>query len=533
MRSLTATGFRALAERAVDDLLRLWPEEATALGEHAYDDRLDDRSDAGRAEQRRAVTAHLAALDRLDAAQLGVDDAVDASVLRTGLSARLFELDELRSYGWDPLGWLPGEALHPLLARDTTPVEHRLRSLAARLAQVPDRLALARRTLAGVPAVHAETAAQQCAGTERLVRDQVAALLAERPDLAPLVRPAQEAAARALGEHARWLAALPGDGDPRLGPELFARRLALVLDSALTPEALSAAARAHLDEVDEELRRLARDWTGDADDPVRTALDRVAQDAPDDATVVPTARRALAEVTRAVRDAGLVQVPDDACEVVVMPEHRRGVAVAYCDAPGPLERGGTTEYAISPTPAGWSPARVRSFYREYNRAMIVNLTVHEAVPGHALQLAHARRSRPPTRVRAVLASGSFVEGWAVHTEALMAERGLGGVPVRLQQLKMQMRMTVNALLDAGVHAGGLAEREGLALLTHRARQEEGEAVGKWRRALLTSGQLSTYFAGWYELAPVLAGRTSYDEVLAHGSPPPRALPALLTGGARA
>jgi uncharacterized protein (DUF885 family) len=214
-----------------------------------------------------------------------------------------------------------------------------------------------------------------------------------------------------------------------------------------------------------------------------------------------------------------------------MPEVRRGIAVAYCDAPGALEEGGTTRFAISPTPAGWSAERVASFYREYNTAMVRDLTVHEAMPGHVLQLALARRYRGATPVRQVLTSGSFIEGWAVHAEEIMARLGYGGVPVRLQQLKMQLRTTINAMLDAGVHAGGMSEAEALALMTGRGFQEEGEAVGKWRRALLTSGQLSTYFVGYLELAPTLAGRTRYDEVLAHGSPPPRHLPALL-GAAR-
>jgi uncharacterized protein (DUF885 family) len=127
----------------------------------------------------------------------------------------------------------------------------------------------------------------------------------------------------------------------------------------------------------------------------------------------------------------------------------------------------------------------------------------------------------------VLASGSFIEGWAVHAEEIMAGLGFGGVPVRLQQLKMQLRTTINAMLDAGVHADGMTEAQALELMTGRGFQEEGEAVGKWRRALLTSTQLSTYFVGYTELAPTLAGRTTYDEVLAHGSPPPRHLPALL------
>lgn len=519
--------FRALAEAVVDDLLRLEPEAATDLGDHAHDHLLDDLSAPGLAGRRIAYEERRSQLAALDPAGLDIDDAVDLELLRAALARRLHALDRERRHEWDPLVWLPGDALHPLLTRDTTPVEHRLRALAARLEQVPDRLALARRTLAGVPQVHAETAAGQCSGTVGLVRDGVRDLLAQAPHLRAVVEPAADAAVAALEEHARWLGALPGDGDPRLGPALFAEALPLRLDSPLTPDQVVAVARQHLDEMGEQIARVARDWVGDVPDPVRAALDRVAADAPDDATVVEVARQSLADTTRAVREAGFVTVPDDPCEVVVMPEHRRGVAAAYCDAPGPLEQGGATQYAISLTPADWTAERVRSFYRKYNRAMITNLTVHEAVPGHALQLAHARRHRAATRVRAVCASGSFVEGWAVHSERIMAEHGHGGVAVRLQQLKVQLRMTVNALLDAGVHAGGMTEAEARELMVGRAYQEDGEAAGKWRRALLTSGQLSTYFVGFLELTPVLAGRSSYDELLAHGSPPPRHLATLL------
>src|SRR6266571_3311987 len=69
-----------------------------------------------------------------------------------------------------------------------------------------------------------------------------------------------------------------------------------------------------------------------------------------------------------------------------MPEFARGVAVAYCSAPGPLETAEVpTFYSISPAPAGWSPERVESFYREYNNYLVRNLTVHEAMPGHVLR----------------------------------------------------------------------------------------------------------------------------------------------------
>jgi uncharacterized protein (DUF885 family) len=218
-----------------------------------------------------------------------------------------------------------------------------------------------------------------------------------------------------------------------------------------------------------------------------------------------------------------------------MPEFARGVAVAYCDSPGPLETAALpTFYCISPTPADWPAHRVESFYREYNDHMIRNLTVHEAMPGHFLQLAHARRYAGPTRVRPLTESGVFVEGWAVYTEELMAGLGFGGLPVRLQQLKMQLRMTINAILDQLVHCEDMPETEAMALMTGRGFQEEGEAASKWRRALLTSTQLSTYFVGYTEVAAIAAARPAdtterawHDAMLAHGSPPPRHLRTLL------
>ncbi|HST65272.1 MAG TPA: DUF885 domain-containing protein [Mycobacteriales bacterium] len=530
----TAARFRALAEDAVTDLLQFDPETATYLGDHRYDDRLTDLSESGQSQAVAHYADHRDELDSLDTDELDPADAVDAEILRSGLDERIFAAEQLREHTWNPLLWLPGDALYLLLSRDTMPLEDRLQALGARLRAVPERLAGARSTLENMPRVHVETALTQISGLITMLRDEVPPLAGTAARTFMRVEPMRTAAEDALVEHRDWLLDQLEDaaGDPRLGPDLYAAKLHLTLDSDLSAEQLAAAARAHLDALTEELTELASGWVGPGDDPIRRAFDRVAAEAPDNDTVVAQARQALVEATELVTGSGIVRVPADPVEIEVMPELRRGIAIAYCDAPGPLEAGGVTRYAISPAPAGWSAERVASFYREYNSAMMRNLTVHEAMPGHVVQLALARRYQGSTAVRQVLASGPFIEGWGVHAEQIMAGLGFGGVPVRLQQLKAQLRTTINAMLDAGVHAAGMTEAEAMELMTGRGYQEEGEAVGKWRRALLTSTQLSTYFAGYTELAPTLAGLTTYDEVLAHGSPPPRHLPALLAAGNR-
>jgi uncharacterized protein (DUF885 family) len=199
---------------------------------------------------------------------------------------------------------------------------------------------------------------------------------------------------------------------------------------------------------------------------------------------------------------------------------------------------------VSPTPRDWDPQQVASFYREYNGTLLHDLTVHEAMPGHVLQLAHAARLQTPTRVRRFGFSGVFVEGWAVYAEELMLDRGYApeeahssALAIRLQQLKMQARMAINTILDIRVHSMDMTEDEGMRLMTFRGFQEEGEAAGKWRRALLTAGQLPTYFVGYRAVRsiatdlrvvhPDWTDRQVHDLMLSHGSPAPRHLRTLI------
>jgi uncharacterized protein (DUF885 family) len=539
-----AVRFRQVAAATLDDVLRRYPESSTALGDHRFDDQLDDLSEEGLALTATLMERHRAVLSALDPIHLTPEDRADLAMLLGEVDMRLFEINDLAATRWDPLVYNPGEGFYPLLTRATVPLPDRLRAIAGRLNQVPERLELARRQLEAPPRVHVETAINRQTGTVAMVGEGVERLLATEPGLRPLVEPAQRRALGALEDFEGVLHALleGPHRSPRIGPELFGRRLALALSSSLPAAEVLARAQRRVEELDEELEATARRYlaadggSGAADgsrsraEIVRSALDRVAAEGPDDATVVAAIEAAMVGCTEAVRDYAIVSLPDQPMRVELMPVFRRGAGGAYCDAPGPLEEGGETSFAIEPTPRDWSAAQKASFYREYNYAMVTNLTVHEAMPGHMVQLAHARRFRGSTVARQVLTSGTFVEGWAVHAERIMAEHGHGGLPVKLQQLKMQMRVAINAILDFSVHAGELTEEGAIDLMTTRGYQEQSEARGKWRRACITSSQLSTYFVGYSELAELFAdlpATVSYDEVLAHGSPPPSVLRQLL------
>ena len=239
-----------------------------------------------------------------------------------------------------------------------------------------------------------------------------------------------------------------------------------------------------------------------------------------------------------MRAKNFVTVPDEPLDVILMPEFQRGVAVAYCDSPGPLDKGQRTFYAVSPIPAEWTDAQVESFLREYNTRSIANLTIHEAMPGHYLQLAHSNRY--PSVLRAMLGSGPFVEGWAVYAERVMQEQGFrGGDPLmQLVQLKWYLRSITNAIMDSAIHVDGMTRDEAMKLMVDTGFQEEREAAGKWVRAQLTSAQLSTYFVGYQEHSDMRAEaerragakfdlKAYHDQVLSYGSPPVRLVRALV------
>jgi len=534
---VAATEFAKLAADYLDDLARRHPDAATGLGDHRFDDLLPDDSGPARADERRALDGFAVRLDRIDTAALPAEIRVDAAMLADGIARRVFEIDELREHAWNPLRANPGKAMYLLLARDFAPLPDRLAALAGRLAQIPRALEVARDQLENMPKVHLETAISQFDGTIKLVAGGVDNALRQSGTVAnrKAVDKARPGALEALAWHRGWLAAKNAENpetDPRIGPERFARKLSLTLSAQADSEAILSRAEKDLDRVTGEITELAAVLGGTP----RQVLDQLAAAAPDESTILRFCAGALAAQTEFVRAAKLVTLYDDPVELIDMPEIDRGIAVAYCDSPGPLETTPLPTFlAVAPVPAGWTPERKSSFYREYNRHMVHNLMVHEAMPGHYLQLQHSRRFSGATRIRAALRSGAFIEGWAVYAEELMARHGYPGEgdprTVRMQQLKMQLRTTINAILDARVHAHDMTEAQAMALMTGRGFQEEGEAAGKWRRTLLTSAQLSTYYVGYTEVSDLAAELTAaggtehavHDRMLAHGSPPVRLL----------
>jgi len=536
--------FEAFAARFLDEYLRRSPGDATQAGDHRFDGTWPDISAKGEASQRAWIVETQAALRALPREGRSEQNQVDAAILDDQLREALFTIDELKPFEHNPAVYtaLIGEGLDPLVSREFGTKESRMTSLRGRLDGIPALVAVAKQRLGHPAKIETEQAIQQNKGLIGLVDGELPKKFAEVPAQQQALTEAAKRASAALHDLQSFFekdVMARSDGSFRIGRDKFAKKLAFALGDDIDIDTVAANARALLVQTQAEMVDTAKQiWADDKMGAlpkldtvehkkafVKKVLDHVAQDRPNNKTILADAKKWLDKATAFVREKNLVRVPDEPVAVIEMPEYRRGFAVAYCDSSGPLEATPQTFYAISPTPGDWARPRVDSFYREYNESMLAELSIHEAMPGHYLQLMHNNQFK--SKVRAVFGSGPFVEGWAVYGEWLMAQNGFGGPKVKLEREKMVLRLSANAILDHDIHAGNMDEEAALALMKGEAFQEDGEAVAKWNRARLSSAQLTTYFYGFSELLklrraaetqPGFSERAYHDRLLSWGSP---------------
>lgn len=554
-----------LARRFHDAVLEHQPAEATAMGDHRRDGDLPDLAPE-------AVDTWIRTLSQLhadvDAARAALppeptgDDreaAGDLELLALRLEGERFWLETRRRLETDPLAAIgtASSAIHELLRRTDLPPDRQaelVASAVARARSIPRFVEQAGMLLTSSPRPHLEVALGRVQGLVGLVRDELPRR-AEELGLDPVeARDAGEVATEALGAYGAFLSEL-GEQDPapwRLGPEHHAQALRFALGSDMEAAEIDRRARGWLTQVREEMADDAGallagrgcEVPRDPEERIRAALDLVSADRVDRVDLLEVAREAVRTAHRWAEEAAFVDLPPaELLTITEVPPFLQGVAVAFITSPPALEPESGCTYYLSPVPDSWDDARARSFLSEYNRSTLLNVALHEAVPGHWVQLEHA--ARHPRFVRRWLFSSAFAEGWAVHIERVAVRLGFGddlegvdGAAYRLSQRKLELRLATNALLDIGLHAGDLDDEGALAMMTSEAFQQEAEAGGKLTRGKVTSGQLCSYFVGGEELRDLEdaeRARTGagfdlhrfHQRVLSHGTATPAAVRAAL------
>ena len=540
------------------DFFRHYPVNATDAGNHEQDNRWPDLTDAG-AEQRLTWLAD--ARGRLEAADdLTRDDAIDRRVLLRVIDELRFDEEDLDELSWSPISYsyLIGAGLFSLLSREFAPLSDRLASAAGRMEGIPALLDAARANLTSgrgraVSGFHVEKAILTMPGVADLFRTALEMASELDAGLRDRVTAAAEPAIAAVEAFTTWLRdeLLPSaHGDFRLGRELYERKFRHRLKATVTPAELEKRAAVSYDEVRAEMLRLARElwpqWVGDEpmpDDPdllTRRVLDAIAADHPKADELLDFCRAEHERIEAFIRERDLIGLADDPLQIIWTPPFLRAFGGAMLIPPGPLDRGLDSFFAITPTPEDWTEEQVTSFLREYNARQLRLLTIHEATPGHYLQLAWSNRC--DSLPRAVFGSGVFAEGWAVYVTQVMMDVGYGAddPALRLNHWKYFLRAITNTLMDIRIHTGAMTEDEAMALMVEGGFQERSEATEKWSRARLSSTQLCEYYLGGVEMTELerdarvrdgeaFTWRPFLESVISHGTPPMPVIREILAG----
>jgi uncharacterized protein (DUF885 family) len=534
------------------------PAEATRLGDHRYDHLLDDVSPAARAANvERLKKAQAALAKEVDYSKLSRSGQIDFEILAHDFKRSLWLIENTRLYEQDPRVYneLMSDSVFTVLTQSTLPKERNLQNAISRIAFVPKVVAAAKASLKDPPNVYWETAIRQNKGAIAFYEKGIFDITGE-----PVQGSELSAATRrilpSLHEYQEFLEkelAARATGDWRLGREKFYQKLDLELDAGVSADQVLKDAEAEAQRVEREMVVIARQlWSRyfpkspvPPDDPagrrelVQKVISAVSNEHGKVEDLVSDARATVERIKKFITERDILRLPaPDHCKVIEMPEFQRGFSVAYLQNAPPLDAQASSHYAVSPPPKDWDERRVQSYLQEYNRHMLQILTIHEAYPGHYVQLEYS--SRHPSLIRKVLYSGVFAEGWAVYTEQMMLDQGYGDgdLALRLNQLKFYLRAVLNALLDHKMHCENMSDAEAKSFLMERGFQSEGEAMGKIIRAKLSSCQLSTYFVGrmaFYRLRQQVEREQGekfnlgryHEAVMSHGTLPVKYLPELM------
>jgi len=495
----TVKTFTALSEEFVEESLRLWPVRATEVGIHDYDRLLPDDTPDGF----RARAAWLRDLDQRLAAsvpweELPVEHRVDYALLRSRITVMRADLEEIRTHARDPVTPVQTalDGVFLLAERPFAPLEERKEAIIARLMAIPDYLEAACAGLEQVPEVWVGLAAEVAATGPGFVGDVVRMLLQAFPGEAERV---EHAGLRARSGLAAYQERLERDLAPRaggsfaLGARWFDFRLEREHMLPIGCDALEAMGREHVSVtrrlLEAEAARLdpARSWREQVEESRRRH---------------PEARHLreayVAEVERARRfvlERGLAPVPEVRLEIADTPPFERAVLpyAAYLPpAPFDVEPVGT--FFVTPVDSGRRPELQKEQLRDHNFAKLSLVTVHEAWPGHHLQLSHAIHCG--SRLRRLAQSSLLSEGWALYVESLMADEGFyRDATARLWVLKGLLWRACRVVVDVGLHTGRMSFAQAVDYLVEEAMLERSSAIAEVKRHTLTPTQPMSYLVG--------------------------------------
>ncbi|HEV7490101.1 MAG TPA: DUF885 domain-containing protein, partial [Rhodanobacteraceae bacterium] len=428
--SAADAAFVRLADEFIDTyFLPNDPANATTVGVHAYDGKLQDFSRAGIDREVATLEAFEKRFAAIDPATLDGQTRGDRDLVLGTIRSRLLTRQTIRTWAKDPNLYSSAitNSAFVIMERKFAPVPDRLRALIAREKLMPAVLETARRNLKNPPEIYTEIALEQIGDLAAFFQKDVPAAFADvsDADLRKQFEAANSAVIKALNEYGLWLKSdlLPSSkGDYRLGEETYRKKL-LYDEMVDTPlDKLIEIDLADLKRNQDEFARVAKSL-----EPDKTPLEVLADlsaDYPEPSKLLDSFRATFDGLIKFINDKHIISIPSQVRPTLEeTPPFMRATTFASMDTPGPLETVANEAYFNVTLPeASWPKERVTEFMAQFSYPVISNVAVHEAYPGHYIQFLWMHDVHD--RVRKLFGATTNIEGWAHYCEQMMLDEGL-------------------------------------------------------------------------------------------------------------
>jgi len=510
----------------LEGLWKLDPDRATTTGYHKYDSLLLVPDDKFRDKLVTYAKVQLDSLSRFEITQLAEANRMDYKMMQNEAERIEWNYQQLKAYQWDPSSYNVIGTFAYILNEHYEALDKRLRHFYQKTANIPAYYKAAEKQLRNPVEELTSLAIEQHLGGVGVFEKDFADSLkktkipeAEQKQMIDRAR----ASAEVIKGYATWLKALKNDKPHsfRIGKELYDAKFKYEIQSEYSAQQIFNAATERKKYLHREMAKISKKlwpkYFGTKAMP-KDSLDLIAQVidtlsakhvTPDE--FQPAIEKQIPKLTAFVKSKDLVTLdPSKPLVVRREPGYMAGVAGASMSSPGPYDKGGNSYFNVGSL-SGWPAAQAESYLREYNNYTLQMLCIHEAIPGHYVQLVYANKA--PSLIKSILGNGAMVEGWAVYSEEMMLDNGFGGddPEMRLMWYKWHLRSVCNTILDYDVHTQNMQRADALKLLTREAFQQQAEAEGKWKRVSVSSVQLDSYYTGYKEISDL---RELYKKKLA-------------------
>lgn len=536
---------KRLGEELLELVVRFDPEEGTSLGRHDHDDLLTDRSLAG-VEARNDAYARL--LAKVERATLSLEPSLagrtDLDLLRSRIRLELLWDAAIRPATRQPDFYTGAmSAIFDMTARDYAPKEERARKALARIDKIPAMVDEGMKNLrstendkgdkadpaARPPRVWVEIGIARARSAKSFFEEQ-------RPFLEDAL-PQEKAAigrtlSRATAAYTHFADVLQkkvlplATGDFAVGKKPFEELLKANYGLTRSTDDLLALGKRVFDDTEAKLGEGAKkvDPASKSWSEVVAVLKRKHPTAQD---LVPAYRTEVARARKFLVERDVVTFPPgDELSVIETPVFLRSTITAAYDQPPPFDKTTRGLFFVTPVDTSLPKDKQEEMLRENDFGDIVDTAVHEAYPGHHLQLSLARRH--PSTIRLLAHASIFSEGWALYSEELMSELGYYTPEERMLQLEWALVRAARILIDIGLHTRTMSFDEAVKLLTDRVHLERTLALSEVRRYTESPTQPLSYMVGremLFDLRKRYAAHEGarytikrfHDEVLSHGT----------------